>query len=97
MKVGLGTVGLHVLAGDGAVGQLLDKLDEVLGRVLAVLDKFGRHGGEEREILVAVERGNLLVVLLLERVVPPLEILLRERSRDGSCLLLAQASDTGCK
>ena len=68
---------LDVVGGDGAVGQLLEEVHEVLLGRLAVADELGRHGGEEGEVLRRVERGNLLVILLFEGIVPRLEILLQ--------------------
>ena len=69
---------LHIVGGDGALRQLLEEVHKVLLGRLAVADELRRHGREEGQVLGAVQGRNLLVVLLLERVVPSLEICLQQ-------------------
>jgi hypothetical protein len=64
-------VALNVVGGDGAGGELLQELGKVLLGGLGVADELGGHGGEERQVGGRVEAGDLLEVLGLEGVVPP--------------------------
>jgi hypothetical protein len=68
--------GLNVVGGDGAVGELLEEVDEVLLGGVGVADELGGDGGEERQLGGGVEGSNLLVVLGLEGAVPAGEVLL---------------------
>lgn len=77
MEVGIGAIGLDILAGDCARRQLLDEINKIILGLLGVLDELGRDGGKERELLGAVERGDLLIILGNEGIVPSLEVLLQ--------------------
>ncbi len=81
VQVGARTEALHVVRGDGAVGELLEELHKVLLGGLRVADELGRDGGEEGEVGGGVEGGNLVKVLLLEGIVPGLEVFLPNRKR----------------
>jgi hypothetical protein len=70
VQVGVGAVPLNVVGSDGAVGELLEELHEVLLGRLPVLDELRGDGREERELCRGVEPSDLLEVLLLEGVVP---------------------------
>jgi len=65
---------LHLVVGDGAKGVLEHKVGEVVLSVGNDLDVLGGDGGEEGEVLVRVQGGDLLGVLGLEGVVPRLEV-----------------------
>ena len=77
VEVGIGAIGLDILAGDCARRQLLDEINKIILGLLGVLDELGRNGGEERELLGAVKRGDLVVILGNEGVIPSLEVLLQ--------------------
>jgi hypothetical protein len=71
VEVGIVAVGLNVVGGDGAGGELLEESHEVLLGGLGVADELGGHSGEERQVGGRVEVGDLLELLGLEGVVPP--------------------------
>ena len=79
VEVGVVAKVLHIIGSDGALGKLLEEVHEVLLRRLAIADELGRHSREERQIGGAVERSDLLIVLLLQGVIPRLEVGLRHR------------------
>ncbi len=95
VQVGIVTVALDGVRGDSAVGDALEELHEALDSRWAIADEL-RGGGEEGEVSGGVERGNLFEVLLLESIIPNLEIFLvrggqkagwrKERSRGGCCI-----------
>ena len=76
VQVGVSAVALDVVSRDSAVGQLLEKLHEVLLGGLWIADELGGDRGEEGEIGGGIEGCNLLEVFLLERVIPTLEVIL---------------------
>ncbi len=91
VQVGVIAVALNIIRCDGAVGELLEELHEVLLGRLTIADELGGDGGEEGEVLGGVEAGDLLEVLLLEGVVPGLEVGLKSTSE-----MFVQNAVKGC-
>ncbi len=84
VEIGVLAVALHVVGGDGTLRELLEEVDEVLPGRMGVADEVGRDRGQKGKLRRGVERGDLVVVLGNERVVPLLEVLLLREGRSAT-------------
>jgi hypothetical protein len=78
---------------DGAVGELLEKLHEVLLGEVRAADELGGDCREEGEVCGGVEGRDLVKVLLLERVIPGLEVFLLKCKTLHSYIYESEAAD----
>ena len=77
VKVGIASVHLDAVVGDGAERILLDERLEVVLGVVVALDVLGRDCRKEGKLRWSVHAGDGLCVFGLESIVPPLEVCLQ--------------------